>query len=265
MKSGSSSDSLRVDVESNDCKSASTLAKTADELLSQQNYSEAIAHLGKAVAHYPHEATLATKLADALRLNGQPLKSVAEYRRALGLDQTRFDAWQGLGLATSELGAYGEAAQCFRHALTLPGNTPRAHYGLGRALFYLGEVDASLEHFRHAAEASDPELRSKALGTIACIVPGSTCADNASVLEDRRVWARLQLAAEPPAQRSSRRQPTPGGKLRVGYCSKFFHARNWMKPVWGVINHHDRSAFEIHQFSDGSASQRRERLSSRPP
>ena len=42
-----------------------------------------------------------------------------------------------------------------------------------------------------------------------------------------------------------------GGKLRVGYCSKFFHAQNWMKPVWGVINHHDREAFEIHLFSDG--------------
>jgi len=34
-------------------------------------------------------------------------------------------------------------------------------------------------------------------------------------------------------------------------CSRFFHAPNWMKPVWGVINHHDRSAFEVHLFSDG--------------
>src|SRR5262249_3734052 len=27
--------------------------------------------------------------------------------------------------------------------------------------------------------------------------------------------------------------------------------RNWMKPVWGLINHHDRDRFEIHLFSDG--------------
>jgi len=82
-------------------------------------------------------------------------------------------------------------------------------------------------------------------------VPGSAYANNASVLEDRRVWARLQAAAEAPVRRASQRQDTSAGKLRVGYCSKFFHARNWMKPVWGVMNHHDRSAFEIHLFSDG--------------
>jgi predicted O-linked N-acetylglucosamine transferase (SPINDLY family) len=39
--------------------------------------------------------------------------------------------------------------------------------------------------------------------------------------------------------------------LRIGYVSAFFGARNWMKPVWGVINNHDRAAFELHLFSDG--------------
>jgi len=229
-----------------------TVVDTSTELISQGNYAEAIAHLSEAVARHPHDAVLATKHADALRLNDQPLKSAAEYRRALGLDAAIFDAWLGLGAADLALGAYGDAAQSFRRALALPGNTPRAHYGLGVTLFYLGEVDAALEHFRQAAEAPDPELRSKALGTIACIVPGSTCADNASVLEDRRTWARLLAAAQGPARHSSPRQPTPGGQIRVGYCSKFFHARNWMKPVWGVINHHDRSVFEIHLFSDGT-------------
>jgi predicted O-linked N-acetylglucosamine transferase (SPINDLY family) len=40
-------------------------------------------------------------------------------------------------------------------------------------------------------------------------------------------------------------------KLRVGYVSAFFGARNWMKPVFGVINQHDRARFEIHLLSDG--------------
>jgi len=38
--------------------------------------------------------------------------------------------------------------------------------------------------------------------------------------------------------------------LRVGYLSAFFQHNNWMKPVWGLINHHDRSRFEVHLFSD---------------
>src|SRR5208283_1467470 len=29
-----------------------------------------------------------------------------------------------------------------------------------------------------------------------------------------------------------------------------FVRRNWMKAVWGLINHHDRESFQIHLFSD---------------
>lgn len=200
---------------------------------------------------YLRDAVLATRDADALRRDGQFAPAVAEYRRALELDETQFDAWHGLGLANYALGAYDDAAWSFRRALALAANAPAVHYDLGKALFYLGELDQALDHFRRAAETPDPDLRRKALGSIACIVPGSLRADNASIIEDRRAWARLEAAKESPAEHKIQPPDIPGGKLRLGYSSKFFHAPNWMKPVWGVINHHDRSIFEIHLFSDG--------------
>jgi predicted O-linked N-acetylglucosamine transferase (SPINDLY family) len=86
---------------------------------------------------------------------------------------------------------------------------------------------------------------------MALIMPGSPRADHAAVLQTRRAWAELEAAREVPVKPSIPRPAAASGKLRLGYCSKFFLARNWMKPVWGVINHHDRSAFEIHLFSDG--------------
>lgn len=228
------------------------LRETAAELLSQGNNAEALTFLSDAVARYPHDAVLATKHADALRLNNQFGKAAAEYRRALGLDETSFDPWYGLGLSDYELGAYGEAAPSLQRALALAANVPAVHHELGKALFYLGEVDRALDHFRRAAEAPDPELRRRALSNIACIVPGSPRANNPSILEDRRVWAQIEAARGAPADPPIPRPDAARGKLRVGYCSKFFHARNWMKPVWGVINHHDRSVFEIHLFSDGN-------------
>jgi predicted O-linked N-acetylglucosamine transferase (SPINDLY family) len=39
--------------------------------------------------------------------------------------------------------------------------------------------------------------------------------------------------------------------LRIGYVSAFFDKANWMKPVYGVINHHDRDRFEVHMVSLG--------------
>ncbi|MGA9669260.1 MAG: hypothetical protein WBQ94_08630, partial [Terracidiphilus sp.] len=36
--------------------------------------------------------------------------------------------------------------------------------------------------------------------------------------------------------------------------SSFFPSDNWMKPVWGLINQHDRLEFDIHLFSDAPMS-----------
>ena len=46
-------------------------------------------------------------------------------------------------------------------------------------------------------------------------------------------------------------QSVSGRKLRVGYLSAFFGAANWMKPVFALINRHDRDTFEIYMLSDG--------------
>ena len=212
---------------------------------------ERCAQLSETVARNPHDGVLATQHADALHEEGQLEKAAAEYRRALGLDKTLADAWYGLGRVELDLGATGEALRCFRRVLILAPGRATAHFNLGKALFDLGEIDAAVDHFRTAADAPDPGLRQKALGVLACIIPGSPRADHLAVLQTRRESARLEAAREVPASSSIQRPAASSGKLRLGYCSKFFHARNWMKPVWGVINHHDRSVFEVHLFSDG--------------
>ncbi|MGH7152702.1 MAG: hypothetical protein ACREF3_02145, partial [Acetobacteraceae bacterium] len=109
-----------------------------------------------------------------------------------------------------------------------------------------GHIDAAVAAFHRAADAGDPALTESALRSIATIIPGSPAADHAAVLHTRRQCAtRLDHAARPPPS-----PPHPNGKLRIGYISAFFTARNWMKPVWGLINHHDRQRFEIHLFAD---------------
>ena len=37
----------------------------------------------------------------------------------------------------------------------------------------------------------------------------------------------------------------------VGYVSSFFDRENWMKPVWGLLNEHDREQFQVRVFSFG--------------
>src|SRR5262249_47287945 len=93
----------------------------------------------------------------------------------------------------------------------------------------------------------DAEVRAVALATLACIAPGCPGLDHRAVREVRHEWAAsLVGGAEPLPARLRER------KLRIGYVSAYFGARNWMKPVWGVINRHDRTRFEIHLLSDGA-------------
>jgi len=111
-------------------------------------------------------------------------------------------------------------------------------------------VDEALHFFEQAAAGSALALP---LSAIAVVIPGSPASDNQAILDARRSFAESQFP-QPAPVRSPRRAKADHQPLRIGYVSSFFQDRNWMKPVWGLINHHDRRKFEIHLFSDSPVS-----------
>jgi predicted O-linked N-acetylglucosamine transferase (SPINDLY family) len=92
------------------------------------------------------------------------------------------------------------------------------------------------------------------LETIAVIVPGCPSADHQAILAARQAWGRLCTTSTPAGCRLESIKRNRAGPLRVGYVSAFFHRANWMKPVWGLVNHHDRDRVEVHLFSDVARS-----------
>ena len=88
------------------------------------------------------------------------------------------------------------------------------------------------------------------LKAIAVAIPGSAEADNAAILAARSEWARTLVQPQPVANVHARDR-TPDRPLTVGYISSFFDRENWMKPVWGLINEHDRDLFGVRIFSFG--------------
>jgi protein O-GlcNAc transferase len=186
--------------------------------------------------------------ADALHLNKRFAEATALYRQALSLDDASADGWYGLGHCLLSVRSYGDAADALQRALALQPDNAGARCNLAEALFQLGRVDEAVQHYLQAAKSGHPEATSVSLDALACIAPGSAMLDNAAVLALRRDWAeRIGRDIRPltPAPRDRSR------KLRIGYVSAFFGDRNWMKPVFGVINQHDRERFEIHMLSDG--------------
>jgi protein O-GlcNAc transferase len=172
-------------------------------------------------------------------------QSVQCYREALARDASLFDAWYGLGFALGALEEHGATIDALRAALAMQPDAARLRVNLGESLFALGHVSDAVREYERAAGMGDPEARELALRNIACIAPGDPALDNPAVLRARQRWA--DSASIQPANPSRQRN----GKLRLGYLSSFFGARNWMKMFMGVINAHDRERFEVHLIATG--------------
>lgn len=197
-----------------------------------------------------NRATAELAAGDAHHAAGELDDAAAAYRRALALDDRLAEAWWGLGCIELAREAYAASAPCFASAAALCPDWAEARHNLGKSLFEIGEIEAALAAFLDAARGAESAVCEAALAAIATIIPGCSAADNAAVLHARQARAALRS----PAERSPRPTPgarTPADRLRIGYVSSFFDRRNWMKPVIGVLNHHDRVRFELHLFCDG--------------
>jgi predicted O-linked N-acetylglucosamine transferase (SPINDLY family) len=145
---------------------------------------------------------------------------------------------------------YASALARFEEAATIAPEDAASQHNLGTAQFKLGLIDEAIERFRTSLELRDSFLPRTAIATL---IPGSPAADHASICVARRDWVERHLPRKPA--RSDPVVRKRGERWRIGYLSSFFESRNWMKPVWGLINHHDRQKFEIHLFSDCAESE----------
>jgi protein O-GlcNAc transferase len=248
---GAAAECFRRAVDS-DSEHAPALAALGQVLQRLGRAEDAIPFLKRALVLLPDDADLFCDLGDTLQALGQLAGASAAYQQSLQLDPKLTRAWYSAGCAETSRREYAAAMACFRRALAIQPDWPEAQHNLGQVLFKLGQVDEALGLFRQSCAGGDPALPQAA---IAVIIPGSPASGNQAVLDARRAWAERQLPAPPTTERPARRVKTGERPLRIGYVSSFFQDHNWMKPVWGLINHHDRRRFEVHLFSDAAASQ----------
>ncbi len=147
------------------------------------------------------------------------------------------------------------AADAFRRAIRMDPGQLDAIYHLGKALFQLGEIDLAVSLLRDCWElaelAEKSEISVLCLQAIAVAIPGAMSADNAAILAARRKWTRTLESVPRTVATFRDRDRTPDRPLTIGYISSFFDSENWMKPVWGLINQHDREQFRVRIFSFG--------------
>jgi len=221
-------------------------------LASAGRNDEAGAHLDRAATPLGVDAGRLCDLADTLQEAKDFEGAIQLYRRVLESDSTLLRGWFACGCAEMAREDFASSIPCFEQALKLWPDWLEARHNLARALYEMGQVSRAFEEFKACAERSEKGAE-LARAMLAVIAPGAPQADNQMVLDVRRRWTGDlpggQLAKHVPAIQAA------GGKLKIGYVSSFFSSDNWMKPVWGLINQHDRAGFDIYLFSDSGNSE----------
>jgi len=208
------------------------------------NFEAARDLLNRAIAAAGNQPEYHHALALALGALNDHESATASYQRVIALDSGHQRAWYGWGCEENLRGEFAAAKDCFTRAFELQSDWLEARHNLARALYELGMVSEAFRHFKACAETNAPgSEQSRAM--MAVIAPGVPELGNAEILAVRRT----------PVTPKAALPVSPHTPLRVGYVSSFFQSDNWMKPVWGLINQHDRRVVQVHLFSDCAASQ----------
>ncbi|MGH9819580.1 MAG: hypothetical protein ACRD43_05375, partial [Pyrinomonadaceae bacterium] len=217
-------------------------------VLRLQRWADALPILQAAHEALPEDPDILVDAGDAARLIGN--LSVAENLYIAARKRSADDGFQI---------RFGEASICQERKLWLkavkswseldisyPNNSQVIH-NLGKAWHELGETDKAVALMSRSFELSGEPIT---LSMLAMLAPhASSCGHQ----EVRRIRSELGvlLKMQEGGPSDTKHQGTTKGRVNIGYVSAFFHRRNWMKPVWALLNNHDREKFNIHLFADG--------------
>lgn len=188
---------------------------------------------------------------DAAAAEGRNIDALRAYDAIIGLGEATAAIWTKTGDLLLLIGEFAQAIGAFENAIELDAENAATHHNLAKALFSLGDVDRSLASLRQAAKHTNELHPWKG---IANLVPNAPMSTHADILAARRDWVNRLAQSQPTLQSSVQplepRRIENGRPIHVAYLSAHFGGRNYMKPVWGLINRHDREAFRIDLLSD---------------
>jgi predicted O-linked N-acetylglucosamine transferase (SPINDLY family) len=226
-----------------DARDAEALIGKGVALKALRRVPEAIETYQRAIEVAPRAANAHLNLGNALALLNRHEEALACYERVQVLDPNSADALNYEGNSLNALNRQTEAVARFEKALALdPGVT---------------EALSSLVHTKQRRWdwAGLPEQRQFLLERVRArqyvanpFALLGICDDPELHQMAARAYTRETLPRTPNVQPPP---ATPRDRLRIGYFSADLHNHATMHLLAGVLECHDRDAFEIHAFSYG--------------
>ena len=127
----------------------------AVKAVAANDYAKAGQLAARAVALQPKEALFHGMQGFVALQKSQPAQALADYQRALALDDSYYQHYVGAGLAAKSLNRTAEASQYLEKSLSLLP-TATAHNALGEIALARGDRQRAVEHLRIAAQSDSP-------------------------------------------------------------------------------------------------------------
>ncbi|WP_434919900.1 tetratricopeptide repeat protein [Bradyrhizobium sp. HKCCYLS3077] len=249
-----------------------------DALLHLDRLDEAESAYRRATEIEPEQAAAWTGLGHVALKAGQHKQAQAAFERALAIDATWSDAWLGQGLVLLSLGDHAGALAPIDRSLELSSHVPAGWRARGQAAYLAKRFEEALRDWTRSLQLN-PDQRDIVAARLRvkmhlCDWTGYEAAVDAvrAAVRDGAAIAPFMFVAIPstPAEqlqcarqwvarnfRPANAAPTPllatrlNDRIRLGYVSADFHEHATSQLLAGVIEHHDRSRFEVTAISLG--------------
>lgn len=220
--------------------------------LGRNEFDAAIGFLQQAIAGRPDAAPYHRHLGLALVRAGRLEEAVTPQQQAVALDPDAVGAWAELGHTYLTFGDLADAIACYREEVARHADNSEVWSALGLALSETGQIPEAIAATRRAVELepANPKLHSNLL----MLMNFDPAGDAAAIRAEHRAWAERHAR---PLARQVRAHPndrTPGRRLRIGYLSPDFRDHVVARSLLPVLEHHDRSRFEVVCYSDAATT-----------
>jgi predicted O-linked N-acetylglucosamine transferase (SPINDLY family) len=224
------------------------LVKRGLALLHLARAKDAIVDFDLALSMAPDHALAWAYRGDALRSLDRLSEALASSDMALVINPELLEGWKSRGYALALLKRVTEAEAAFRRALAIQPDRADIVTLLGQVLELKGDGEAALACFDRAL-AIEPDLET-ALSARIFILDYFGDRDFAAHQAARSEWWRRigqKIAADRPWRYDN--DFDPDRRIVVGYVSADFRHHSAAFAVRPVLQHHDRSQFEVVCYS----------------
>jgi predicted O-linked N-acetylglucosamine transferase (SPINDLY family) len=210
----------------------------------------AVELLQRSVAAAPDVFRSRYNLGLVLLREGRFGDAVPHFQRAVEIAPQRLDALNALGNCYREIGELEDSIRAYRRVLAVEPDNAMAHLNLAVSLQDQGKLTEAIPSYERALELHGGRHPLTHSDLLLCL-NYSDVHTAEQVFEAHREFAKVYAPpASPAPPPRPNRKPGKDGRIRIGYLSPDFRGHSVAFFILPVLNHHDRSRFEVTCYSD---------------